>query len=78
MPLNFKQFFNEVEAGRNGGTAGELAPPNEQKITGGFNDIFHPQQHQFSGASYGAARSARQGGETPSTERPERPASFRA
>jgi hypothetical protein len=54
MPLNFNQFFNEVEARRNGGTTAD-APPQK---AAGFSDIFHPQQHQFSSASYGAARSA--------------------
>ena len=77
MNLNFKQFFDEVDARRQGGTtAGNFAPQSEQKDAG-FNDIFHPQQHEFSGASYGAARSARQGGITPGVA-PERPASFRA
>lgn len=75
MTLNFRQFFDEAEARRQGGTtAGALAP---EKIAG-FNDIFRPQQHEFSGASYGSARSARQGGITPGTERPERAAGFKA
>lgn len=74
MALNFRQFFDEVEARRNGG--GTPAAPSQQK-SAGFNDVFRPQQSQFSSASYGAARSARQGGITPGVA-PERPAGFKA